>query len=156
MSDLDQAAKVQEFEGSTSRRRFAGRTTPLPMHPYAEKAAEAARCAGTQGKFWEFHDLLFVGKKLQPADLRKQARTLNLDQERFDKCLVEGVEAAAVEKDAEEAKSSGIAGTPSFFINGHYFSGVLTYAALQDMVEQQLAKSPSLAKRVTPLESTSK
>jgi len=72
------------------------------MHPYAEKAAEAARCAGTQGKFWEFHDLLFVGKKLQPADLREQARTLNLDQERFDKCLVEGVEAAAVEKDAEE------------------------------------------------------
>ena len=84
------------------------------MHPYAEKAAEAARCAGTQGKFWEFHDLLFVGKKLQPADLREQARTLNLDQERFDKCLVEGVEAAAVEKDAEEAKSSGITGTPSF------------------------------------------
>ena len=95
-------------------------------------------------------------QKKQPADLREQARTLNLDQERFDKCLVEGVEAAAVEKDAEEAKSSGITGTPSFFINGHYFSGVLTYAALHDMVEQQLAKSPSLAKRVTPLESTSK
>ena len=53
-------------------------------------------------------------QKKQPADLREQARTLNLDQERFDKCLVEGVEAAAVEKDAEEAKSSGITGTPSF------------------------------------------
>ena len=129
---------------------------PLPMHPYAEKAAEAARCAGTQGKFWEFHDLLFAGKKLQPADLREQARTLKLDQDRFDKCVVEGLEAADVEKDAAEARSLGITGTPSFFINGHFFSGSLTYAALHDMVEQELAKSPSLAKQVTPLESTSK
>jgi protein-disulfide isomerase len=120
---------------------------PLPMHPYAQKAAEAARCAGVQGKFWEFHDMLFAGKKLQPADLREQARTLNLDEGRFDKCLVEGAEAADVEKDAAEARSLGITGTPSFFINGHFFSGGLSYTALRDMVEQQLAKSPSLAQR---------
>src|ERR1700730_13228252 len=129
---------------------------PLPMHPYAQKAAEAARCAGNQGKFWEFHDMLFAGKKLQPADLREQARTLNLDEQQFDKCLVEGAEAADVEKDAAEARSLGITGTPSFFINGHFFSGVLSYAALHDMVEQQLARSPSLAGRITPVESTSK
>jgi protein-disulfide isomerase len=150
-SDLE---KLQKEYGN--RLAFVYKDYPLPMHPYAEKAAEAARCAGTQGKFWEFHDLLFTVKKLQPADLREQARTLNLDQERFDKCVVEGLEAADVEKDADEARSLGITGTPSFFINGHFFSGVLSYAALHDMVEQQLARSPSLAKRETPLESTSK
>jgi protein-disulfide isomerase len=150
-SDLE---KLQKEYGN--RLAFVYKDYPLPMHPYAEKAAEAARCAGTQGKFWEFHDLLFTVKKLQPADLREQARTLNLDQERFDKCVVEGLEAADVERDADEARSLGITGTPSFFINGHFFSGVLSYAALHDMVEQQLARSPSLAKRETPLESTSK
>src|SRR3984893_9158097 len=146
--------KLQKEYGN--RLAFVYKDYPLPMHPYAEKAARAARCAGTQGNFWEFHDLLFTVKKLQPADLREQARTLNLDQERFDKCVVEGLEAADVEKDADEARSLGITGTPSFFINGHFFSGVLSYAALHDMVEQQLARSPSLAKQVTPLESTSK
>jgi protein-disulfide isomerase len=85
------------------------------MHPYAEKAAEAARCAGTQGKFWEFHDLLFVGKKLQPADLREQARTLNLDQERFDKCLVEGVEAAAVERTRRKRRAQVLRGRRVFY-----------------------------------------
>jgi protein-disulfide isomerase len=129
---------------------------PLPMHPYAQKAAEAARCAGVQGKFWEFHDMLFAGKKLQPADLKEQAHTLNLNEQQFDKCIVEGLEAADVEKDAAEARSLGITGTPSFFINGHFFSGVLSYAALRDMVEQQLATSPSLARRITPVDSTAK
>jgi protein-disulfide isomerase len=129
---------------------------PLPMHPYAQKAAEAARCAGVQGKFWEFHDMLFAGKKLQPADLKEQAHTLNLNEQQFDKCIVEGLEAADVEKDAAEARSLGITGTPSFFINGHFFSGVLSYAALRDMVEQQLATSPTLARRITPVDSTAK
>jgi protein-disulfide isomerase len=129
---------------------------PLPMHPYAQKAAEAARCAGVQGKFWEFHDMLFAGKKLQPADLKEQAQTLNLNEQQFDKCIVEGLEAADVEKDAAEARSLGITGTPSFFINGHFFSGVLSYAALRDMVEQQLATSPTLARRITPVDSTAK
>jgi protein-disulfide isomerase len=150
-SDLE---KLQKEYGN--RLALVYKDYPLPMHPYAQKAAEAARCAGVQGKFWEFHDMLFAGKKLQPADLREQARTLNLDEGQFDKCLVEGHEAADVEKDAAEARSLGITGTPSFFINGHFFSGVLTYAALRDMVEQQLARSPSLAQRVTPVDPTSK
>jgi protein-disulfide isomerase len=129
---------------------------PLPMHPYAQKAAEAARCAGNQGKFWEFHDMLFAGKKLQPADLKEQAHTLNLDEQQFDKCVVEGLAAADVAKDADEARSLGITGTPSFFINGHFFSGVLSYAALRDIVEQQLARTPSMAQRITPIEPISK
>ena len=150
-SDLE---KLQKEYGN--RLALVYKDYPLPMHPYAQKAAEAARCAGNQGKFWEFHDMLFAGKKLQPADLKEQAHTLNLDEQQFDKCVVEGLAAADVAKDADEARSLGITGTPSFFINGHFFSGVLSYAALRDIVEQQLARTPSMAQRITPIEPISK
>lgn len=111
---------------------------PLPMHHSSEKAAEASRCAGEQGKFWEYHDVLFYSKLLEPADLKEHARVLKLDSDRFDSCLDNGTEAAAVKKDLEEAKSLGLTGTPSFFVNGHFFSGVVDYDVLKDIVNQQL------------------
>ena len=116
---------------------------PLPMHPFAEKAAEAARCAGVQGKFWEFHDKLFVDKKLEPGDLKQDATALQLNTTQFDACLDSGSQAAAVQKDAGEGKRLGLTGTPSFFANGHFFSGAMTYDALRDMVAQQLKASQS-------------
>jgi len=116
---------------------------PLPMHPFAEKAAEAARCAGVQGKFWEFHDKLFVDKKLEPADLKEEASALQLNTTQFDACLDSGSETAAVQKDAGEGRRLGLTGTPSFFANGHFFSGAVTYDALRDIVAQQLKASQS-------------
>lgn len=127
---------------------------PLPMHSNATKAAEAARCAGDQGKFWEYHDLLFADKKLEPSDLKQQAVALKLDSDKFDKCLDNGLEAGAVEKDAAEGKRLGLTGTPSFFVNGHFFSGALTYAALRDMVAQQLNASSASKNGTTPMESS--
>jgi protein-disulfide isomerase len=112
---------------------------PLPMHSRAEKAAEAARCASKQNKFWEFHDEIFRSKELDLDQLKAQARALKLDETQFDKCLESGEEAAVVEKDRKEGMRLGISGTPSFFINGHYLSGALDYAALRQVVEQQLA-----------------
>jgi len=112
---------------------------PLPMHHRAEKAAEAARCAGEQGKFWEFNDVLFYSKQLDIKDLKEHAHVLKLDEARFDKCLDDGAEAAAVKKDLEEAKHLGLSGTPSFFVNGHFISGAVEYSALKEMVDQQLA-----------------
>jgi protein-disulfide isomerase len=111
---------------------------PLPMHHGSEKAAEASRCAGEQGKFWEYHDVLFYSKEIEPDALKEHARVLKLDGDRFDTCLDNGAEAAAVKKDLDEAKSLGLTGTPSFFVNGHFFSGVVDYAALKDIVNQQL------------------
>jgi protein-disulfide isomerase len=111
---------------------------PLPMHHSSEKAAEASRCAGEQGKFWEYHDVLFYSKQLEVDDLKEHARVLKLDGDKFDACLDNGLETNAVKKDLDEAKSLGLTGTPSFFVNGHFFSGVVDYAALKDIVNQQL------------------
>jgi protein-disulfide isomerase len=118
---------------------FTYKDFPLPMHARAEKAAEAARCASKQSKFWEFHDELFHSKELDVDQLKAQARALKLDPEQFDKCLDSGEQAAAVERDRKEGMRLGITGTPSFFVNGHYLSGALDYAALRQVVEQQLA-----------------
>jgi protein-disulfide isomerase len=111
---------------------------PLPMHHGSEKAAEASRCAGEQGKFWEYHDVLFYSKLIDVDALKEHARVLKLDGDRFDTCLDSGAETGAVKKDLDEAKSLGLTGTPSFFVNGHFFSGVVDYAALKDIVNQQM------------------
>ncbi len=118
---------------------------PLPMHTNAEGAAEAARCAGAQGKFWEYHDLLFQNKQLETANLKQAARTLHLDTVRFDKCVDANEEAAAVKKDYNEAVRLGLSGTPSFFINRHFLSGALDYSTLREAVQQQLRNSTSAA-----------
>ncbi len=113
---------------------------PLPMHHKAQKAAEAARCAGEQGEFWKYHDVLFnSGGALGVPQLKEHARVLKLDGERFDQCLDNGEMAAVVKKDLEEGKSLGLTGTPSFFVNGHFFSGAVDYGLVKQMVEQQLA-----------------
>jgi protein-disulfide isomerase len=118
---------------------FSYKDFPLPMHSRAEKAAEAARCASKQNKFWEFHDEIFHSKELDVDQLKAQARALKLDSDQFDKCLDSGEEAAAVEHDRKEGLRLGISGTPSFFVNGHYLSGALDYATLRQVVEQQLS-----------------
>lgn len=137
----------QEFDGKVA---LVYKDMPLPMHAQSAKAAEAARCAGDQGKFWELHDLLFENSKhLEMAQLKEYARTLKLDGDRFDKCLDSGAQTAAVQKDFAEAQHLGLTGTPSFFINGHFFSGAVKYASLREMVEQELA-SPVVAASPTP------
>jgi protein-disulfide isomerase len=122
---------------------------PLPMHAHAEKAAEAARCAGKQGQFWAFHDELFSSKELDIDQLKAQAHALKLDGAVFDKCLDGGETAAAVQQDREQGVRLGLTGTPSFFVNGHFLSGALDYAALRKIVDQQLAQPVSRA-AITP------
>ncbi|MGB2886112.1 MAG: thioredoxin domain-containing protein, partial [Candidatus Acidiferrales bacterium] len=128
-----------EFGGKLG---LAFKDFPLPNHSHAEKAAEAARCAGVQGKFWEFHDLLFDNsKKLEAAQLKEYAGTLKLDAASFDKCLDSGEQATAVQRDSTQAQRLGLTGTPSFFINGHFWSGGVGDSTLREIVEQQLSVS---------------
>jgi protein-disulfide isomerase len=138
---------LEEYKGNVA---VIYKDFPLPMHPHAEKAAEAARCAGEQGKFWEYHNLLFKDKKLEAHDLKQEAKALNLDSAKFDKCLDSGEEGARVKKDQDEGGKLGLSGTPSFFLNGHYFSGAVDYTTLHQMVEQQLHLTASLPSTKLP------
>lgn len=133
--------KLQEEYGD--KLSIAYKDFPLPMHKRSQKAAEAARCAGEQGKYWEYHDVLYYSRMLDVNDLKKHAQVLKLDETLFAKCLDDGKEAETVKKDLEEGKKMGLPGTPSFFVNGHYFHGAVDYNTLKEMVDQQLPARPS-------------
>jgi protein-disulfide isomerase len=101
--------------------RIAYRHLPLPMHAHAEKAAEAAECAGEQGAFWEFGERMFANQKaLDTEDLTSYATSLKLDANRFKQCLDSGRGATAVAADRSVANSFGLRSTPSIFINGRW------------------------------------
>tara|TARA_Y100000310_G_scaffold203585_1_gene203832 strand:- start:1099 stop:1749 length:651 start_codon:yes stop_codon:yes gene_type:complete len=104
--------------------KFVFKHFPLSGHLYAQKAAEAAEAAHAQGKFWEYHDLLFQDQnRLREKDLIKYAEQLGLDMERFENELKADVYEASVRKDALEGQRAGVSGTPAFFINGQKVEG---------------------------------
>jgi Na+/H+ antiporter NhaA len=105
--------------------RYVMRHLPLTdVHMHTEIAAEAAEAAGAQGKFWEFHDLLFEHQdQLEFEDLLGYAAELELDVERFARELEEGVHSARVREDVASAEASGANGTPTFFVNGRRHVG---------------------------------
>lgn len=123
--------------------RIAFRDFPIAgLHPKAAKAAEAARCAGEQGKFWEYHDLLFESQaQATPADFKRFAEQLKLDASRFATCLDSGKHAAAVASDVQEGTRLGITGTPTFFINGRLVVGALPLETFQRLIDRELRRS---------------
>lgn len=102
----------------TGKLRYVLREFPLEsIHPQAFKAAEAALCAGEQGKYWEMHDRLFSNQQaLAPGDLVAHAQAVGLDPAVFQQCLDSGRTAAKVRKDFAEGREAGIGGTPTFFL----------------------------------------
>jgi len=112
---------------------------PLPIHQNAQKAAEASRCAAEQGKYWEYHDLMFANSNaLAPANLKKFAADLQLNTAQFDSCLDGNKYAQAVAKDVEEGNRAGVSGTPAFFVNGRFLSGSQPFTAFQEAIEDAL------------------
>lgn len=100
--------------------RFVFRNFPLrESHPHAEHAAEAAEAAGAQGKFWEMHDRLFERQfALDDDNLVEYAGDLGLDAARVGSELAAGTYAPRVREDFRSGVTSGVNGTPTFFING--------------------------------------
>jgi protein-disulfide isomerase len=97
---------------------------PLPSHSLAMPAHEAARCAGDQGRYWAYHDLLFQNQpRFERQDLVAYAINLNLDRERFERCLDGHKFRAAVEADFAEGRELGVRSTPTFLINGRPLVG---------------------------------
>jgi protein-disulfide isomerase len=97
--------------------RYYFRDLPLPMHSNAMQAAQAARCAGDEGKFWEMHALLFSHQDaLDAASLKKQAETIGVDPARFAECLTSGKYRNNVARSVATAERMRIDGTPAFLI----------------------------------------
>ena len=119
--------------------RLVFKDFPLSFHPQAQKAAEAARCAGEQNKYWDYHDVLFSNTKaLQVDKLKQYAADLQLDTARFDACLDSGQQAAAVRRDFAQGSQLGVSGTPAFFINGRFISGAQQFSAFQELIDEAL------------------
>ena len=104
--------------------RFIFRNFPLEEHPDAFGAAMAAEAAALQHKFWEMHDLLYSNQLyLGSDDLLGYAEELGLDTRRFSQDLQSEVLAAKIQAEFESGESSGVTGTPNFYINGEKYNG---------------------------------
>jgi protein-disulfide isomerase len=111
------------------------------LHRNAQLAAEAARCAGDQGRFWQYHDTLYHNApKLSPVELKAYAKEMKLDTAAFDQCLASGKHKSAVQQDLNEGAKLGLTGTPTFFINGHEMSGALPLEAFSTVIDEELAQ----------------
>ncbi len=115
---------------------------PLAMHKDAPAAHLASVAAAKQGKFWEFHDLLFANQKqLKVENFRAHAEELGLDMERFNKDLVDLTNNKQIDADKAEAAKLGITGTPAFFINGRYLRGAKPFEDFAKLINAELESS---------------
>ncbi|MFL5888267.1 MAG: Na+/H+ antiporter NhaA [Solirubrobacteraceae bacterium] len=123
--------------------RYAFRHLPLAdVHPNAQMAAEASEAAAAQGRFWEMHDALFDHQDaLTPAALRRYAQDLGLDVERFWDEVRTREHAPRVAEDVRSADESGVAGTPTFFINGRRHQGAYDVDTLTTAVRRAHARA---------------
>jgi protein-disulfide isomerase len=112
---------------------------PLPSHALARPAHEAARCAGSLGKYWPYHDRLFAEQpRFERDDLVAYAVALGLDQDSFKRCLDERRFAEAVEADVSQARALGVSGTPTFIINGQPLVGAHPIDTFRDAIDRAL------------------
>ncbi len=111
------------------------------IHPFAQKAAEAAECAYDQGEFWQYHDLLFENQSaLDTTSLKKYAVGLGLDVDSFNTCLDSGEKAQQVQSDLQAGQTAGVRGTPTFFINGQRLVGALPLNRFQTVIDGELTR----------------
>lgn len=110
--------QLKEEYIKTGKLRYVFRDLPLEqIHPHAFKAAEAANCAGEQGKYWEMHDRLFMNyRQLAPAQLAAHAQAVGLDAAKFAQCMESGKQAAEIRKDVSDAVRANVQSTPHFIV----------------------------------------
>lgn len=137
----------------TGKVRYIFKNFPLfSIHPQAQKAAEAAECAGEQGRYWGMHEVLFdnqqqwSGQANAVQTFKKFAAELGLDQARFDTCLDEGKYAEQINTDSQEGLVAGVGSTPTFRINGMDLQGAYPFQQFARTIDYLLAggKAPTL------------
>jgi len=131
---------LKKYDGKV---RVVHKDLPLEtIHPQAFQAAEAARCAGEQGKFWEYHDKLYAETpKLGAEELKSAAKDVGLNMPSFDQCFTSGKYRSAVQKDVNDSAQLGLTGTPAFFINGREISGARPLDDFSAIIDEELSQA---------------
>lgn len=128
---------LQKYDGKV---KLAYRDLPLMEVDSELSAAEASRCAGDQGQFWPYHDLLFESQReYGPSAFVTFAESLHLKTDQFEQCLVSRKHKDEVKRDFQEALRLGAKGTPYFFVNGVPISGARPQQEFEAMIDEQLA-----------------
>jgi protein-disulfide isomerase len=150
----DAYVELKKIYIDTGKVRFVSRDLPLEFHPFALKAAEAARCAGDQNKYWELRDALYTNST-PPSDdvIKKAVETLALDAKSFQACLASDKYKAEVQNDASDAAKLQISGTPTFVLaktapdklDGVRIVGAQPFATFQSAIDGLLKPAPPAA-----------
>ncbi|HXK11577.1 MAG TPA: thioredoxin domain-containing protein [Vicinamibacteria bacterium] len=128
---------LQRYSGKV---RLVHLDFPLDGHPGAIPAARAARCAGEQGRFWEYHrNLMTTNGALDDADLKGRAASLQLSAPSFASCLSSGRFDAAIQASVRQGEGLGVTGTPAYFVNGWMISGARPVESFAEVIDAQLA-----------------
>jgi protein-disulfide isomerase len=123
---------MQEHKGKV---RLVHQDFPLDIHERAFAASEAARCAGDQGKFWDYHrSLLTAQGSFDGPDLKARAATLGLDKAAFATCMSSKRHDAEIHAGLEMGQKLGVNSTPTFFINGRRLIGARPYEDFEAIV----------------------
>ncbi len=129
--------QVQKHFGK--KLRFVFRNFPLPMHPMAEPAAEAAEFADSEGKFWPMHDLLFENQdELSEELFASLGEELGLSAKDLAKAVSGHKSHARIKADLASGEKSGLRGTPTFYINGAEHRGSYDYESLVEAIDAVL------------------
>jgi protein-disulfide isomerase len=124
---------------------------PLSFHKNAHLAAQASMAAHEQGKFWQYHDILFKNRQaLKHDDLVRYAKMLGLDTNRFEQALKGGKYKAYVDADDRYAVSVGASGTPTFFVNGRQIIGAQPFQRFKQVIDQEITTAKALLARGVP------
>jgi len=120
--------------------RFAFRHMPLPAHPDADNAAQAAEAAAAQDAFWPMYDALYAARgRLSIDDLAGHAAAIGLDGEQVRRDVLAGRYAGRIARDERSARAAGITGTPAFFVNGVLHEGSFDAGSLVDALSAPVA-----------------
>lgn len=135
-----QATLNQLLQKYPTQVRLVYKHMPLDdLHPQARRAAEASWCAQEQGKFWEYHNLLYAGGPDASAPtLTNLASQVGLNPGQFQQCLADGKAQAVVQQHVAEGARYGVSGTPAFFVNGRFLSGAVPLDVFVQVIEEEL------------------
>lgn len=116
------------------------------LGPESTWASNAARCAGEQNKFWQYHDHLYGNQRgenqgtFSKDNLKNFASTIGLDRVKFDSCLDSEKYNDLIQKETKEGGEAGVQGTPASFINGALYAGALPVASFTKIIDDELNK----------------